>query len=74
MPTQPTPLLIAPGAASTAPPATPADRAHIAAAVRSAPVMFIENVGRFADGTRFQVRGAGGTLWLADDALWLTVV
>ncbi|TAK36332.1 MAG: hypothetical protein EPO30_11515, partial [Lysobacteraceae bacterium] len=42
---------------------------------RSAPVMFIENAGQYAEGARFQVRGAaGGSLWLADDALWLTVL
>jgi len=40
----------------------------------NSPVMFIENVGQFAGDARFQVRGAIGTLWLADDALWITVV
>jgi hypothetical protein len=34
--------------------------------------MFIENVGQFADGARFQVRGGNGTMWLAEDALWIT--
>lgn len=29
----------------------------ISAALHSSPVMFIENVGQFADGARFQVRG-----------------
>ena len=38
------------------------------------PVMFIENVGQFADGARFQVRGGSDTMWLADDAMWITVV
>jgi hypothetical protein len=38
------------------------------------PVMFIENVGQFDEGARFQVRGGNGALWLADDALWITVV
>ena len=37
-------------------------------------VMFIENVGQFADGARFQVRGADKTIWLAEDGLWVTVV
>ena len=41
---------------------------------RNSPVMFIENVGQFAEGARFQVRGGNSTLWLADDALWITIV
>ena len=45
----------------------------VGVAPNSAPVMFIENVGQFPDGARFQVRGANNTLWLADDALWITV-
>jgi hypothetical protein len=36
--------------------------------------MFIQNVGQFADGARFQVRGGDRTIWLAEDALWVTVV
>ena len=36
--------------------------------------MFIENVGQFDRSVRFQFRGAGGTIWLAEDAMWLTVV
>jgi len=41
----------------------------------SSSVMFIENVGQFADGARFQVWGGpAGTMWLAEDAIWLTVV
>ncbi|MBN1921670.1 MAG: SBBP repeat-containing protein, partial [Anaerolineae bacterium] len=31
-------------------------------------------VGQFAEDARFQVRGGNGTLWLTDDALWITVV
>jgi hypothetical protein len=42
--------------------------------VRASPVMFIQNVGQFADGARFQVRGGDKTIWLAEDALWVTVV
>jgi len=38
------------------------------------PLMFIENVGQFADGARFQMRCDAGTVWLADDALWLSLV
>jgi len=36
--------------------------------------MFIENVGQWDAGARFQVRGGAGTMWLAEDALWITVV
>jgi hypothetical protein len=38
------------------------------------PLMFIENVGQFADGARFQVRGGEQTVWLAEDGLWVTVM
>ena len=41
---------------------------------RFSPVMFIENVGQFAEGAHFQVLGGDNTMWLAEDALWLTVV
>nr|MBI2905686.1 hypothetical protein [Chloroflexota bacterium] len=70
-------------ATSTAQSITPPTRAlaampDAAAALEqasSAPMMFIENAGQYAEGARFQVRGAaGGSLWLADDALWLTVL
>jgi uncharacterized repeat protein (TIGR01451 family) len=37
-------------------------------------LMFIENVGQLDARARFQVRGGPGTLWLAEDALWLTLV
>jgi hypothetical protein len=37
-------------------------------------LMFIENMGQFDADARFMVRGANGTLYLADDALWFTVV
>ena len=43
-------------------------------ALRSSPVMFLENAGQFDSCARFQVRGALGTMWLADDAIWITVV
>ncbi len=35
-------------------------------------LLFIENVGQFDPRVRFQVRGGGTTLWLTDDALWVT--
>ena len=58
------------------------DRARVSAALRSAPLMFIENVGQFPappGGTgdqraRFQVRGGDATLYLAEGALWFTVL
>jgi hypothetical protein len=37
-------------------------------------VMFIENVGQFADEARFQVFGGTGTLWLVEDGLWVTLL
>ena len=46
----------------------------ISTAMNSSPVMFIENTGQFGDGARFQVRGGNGTIWLAEDALWVTVL
>ncbi|MBI2863898.1 MAG: SBBP repeat-containing protein [Chloroflexi bacterium] len=50
------------------------DRARVAEVLRSSPVMFVENVGQFDDGVRFQVRGGDRTIWLADDAIWVTIV
>jgi len=67
-------LILVPGAPTTAALAPAPDRAQVMAALQSAPVMFIENVGQFDDGTRFQVRGGNGTLWLAEDGLWVTVL
>jgi hypothetical protein len=37
-------------------------------------VLFVENVGQFDPGARFQVLGSDRTLWLADDALWITLL
>ncbi|MBN1811302.1 MAG: SBBP repeat-containing protein [Anaerolineae bacterium] len=36
--------------------------------------MFIENVGQFDEGARFQVRGGDRAIWLAGDGLWVTVM
>ncbi|TEU19650.1 MAG: hypothetical protein E3J21_03145, partial [Anaerolineales bacterium] len=63
-------------------PAPIPDRARVSAALRSAPLMFIENAGQFpapVGGTgdqraRFQVRGDNATLYLAEDGLWVTVM
>ena len=52
----------------------PSVEARVDETMRNSPVMFIENVGQFDTGARFQVRGGNGTLWLADDALWITIV
>lgn len=49
------------------------DSAHVSAALKSAPAMIIENVGQFDAGARFQVRGGNGTMWLAENAIWVTV-
>ncbi len=37
-------------------------------------IMFIENVGQFDDAALFRVGGTGGTLWLAKDAIWISVL
>ena len=50
------------------------NRARVAEALRSSPLMFIENVGQFDERARFQVRGGMGTMWLAEDALWITLL
>ena len=52
----------------------PSQLPFVARALRSAPVMFIENVGQFPDGARFQVWGGPATVWLAEDAVWFTIV
>jgi hypothetical protein len=36
--------------------------------------MFIQNVGQFDERARFQVRGGDRTIWLAEDAIWVTVL
>jgi len=38
------------------------------------PLMFIENINQFDKQVRFQVQGRNGTLWLTDEALWLTLL
>ena len=39
-------------------------RAQVTAALQTAPLMFVEDVGQFAGGARFQVRSGDRTLWL----------
>ena len=36
-------------------------------------LMFIENVGQFNENALFHVRSREGTLWLAENALWVTI-
>ncbi len=36
--------------------------------------LFIENMGQFAEGARFMAHGAGRAFWLADDAVWITLL
>ena len=56
------------------PAAMDSPQVRVTEALHSSPVMFIENVGQFADGVRFQVRGSDKTIWLAEDAIWVTVL
>ncbi len=37
-------------------------------------LLFVENAGQWPEAARFQVWGGGGTVWLAEDAVWLTIV
>ena len=66
--------LLAPGmtlAQPAAPQGTPVPEPPASSA------LFIENSGQWPDAARFQVWGspAGvGTTWLADDAIWITIV
>lgn len=51
------------------------DHSETSATLGSTPVMFIENVGQFPTGARFQVRGGlGSNIWLGDDAIWVTIL
>ena len=43
--------------------------------LHSSPVMFVENADQWDDDARFQVWGGpAGTMWLAEDALWITML
>jgi len=54
------------------------DRSQLAEATeapRAGSVLFIENDGQWDDRARYQVWGGpGGTMWLADDGIWITVI
>ena len=42
---------------------------------KSSPMMFIENLGQWDEHARFRVWGGpAGTMWLAEDAIWITVL
>ncbi|GEM_PF-2444178 len=70
-PSQP-PLLFVPGVSRVA--GAVSAYTQVANTLASTDVMFIENVGQFAEGARFQVRGADRTVWLAEDGIWVTVM
>ena len=56
-------------------PATPTNHSsQIAQATSQSGLLFIENVGQFDAKARFMVRGGNGTLYLAEDALWFTIL
>ena len=63
--------LLAPGmilAQPAAPQAAPAPEAQAGS------MLFVENAGQWPDAARFQVWGGTGTTWLAEDAIWITMV
>jgi len=54
--------------------------AHPSAAATPLPVeqgddslLFIENVGQFDERARFQVRSGAGTMWLTENAIWISL-
>ncbi len=58
-------------------PAAPAAQssADLAAADVRSPVLVVENAGQWPGAARYQVWGGpAGPMWLADDAIWLTVL
>ncbi|MDY7076912.1 MAG: SBBP repeat-containing protein [Chloroflexota bacterium] len=62
---------VPPPVAHAAPLAHPGDSVVTS---QDGPLMFVENVGQFPDGVHFYVYGADHTVWLAKDALWMTVI
>ncbi|MHB1415335.1 MAG: SBBP repeat-containing protein [Chloroflexota bacterium] len=61
-------------ARSAAPPPALAQPVQTARAASHSPLMFVENVGQFAPGARFQALGADASLYLAQDSLWFTAL
>jgi YVTN family beta-propeller protein len=53
--------------------ALPGQSKQVALAQSEPSLMFIENVGQFEEGARFQTYGGSATLSLATDALWFTI-
>ena len=56
-----------------APTARPSSAATPSTELGDVSLQFIENIGQFDERARFQVRGGPATMWLAEDALWLTL-
>jgi len=70
-------LTLSPTDASAVPlPAGPTvpDSASASATLTAQSPLVVENVGQLDPAVRFQVSGADRTLWLTDDALWITMV
>ncbi len=51
-----------------------ASHSDVSVTFPSSSMMFIENIGQFGDDARFQIHGGDGTLWLAENALWVTLL
>ncbi|MGB0387711.1 MAG: SBBP repeat-containing protein [Ardenticatenaceae bacterium] len=49
-------------------------QANVEEALQNKSVMFIENMGQFDEDARFHVYGGDLDLWLANDALWITLL
>src|SRR5437016_4599519 len=54
-------------------PASQPTQAQSAVVAQSSPTLFVQNVGQWPSTARYQAQANGGTLWLTDSALWLTV-
>lgn len=48
------------------------EQKQMTAALQNTSIMFIENVGQFDKDVRFQARGVDHTIWLLNDAIWIT--
>lgn len=60
-----------PTATRVAAPVTPQPAVKVTA---NDSTVFVENVGQFDKAARFQVRGHGHTLWLTENAVWVTAL
>jgi Beta-propeller repeat len=61
-------------ASSSATPASANATAALATTQTSAPLLFVQNVGQFDPTVRFQVRTGDATIWVTDDAIWITLL